>query len=955
MSSELESLQNSYLFGGNAPYVEELYEAYLDNPGSVPDNWRHYFDQLQHMPATDGQEATRDQAHAPIIESFAQRAKANAFVQRGQEPDLAVAMKQVHVQSLIAAYRTLGSRWADLDPLKRQDRPSIPELDPAFYGLTEADLDQVFSATNTYFTKATTMTLREILKALRDTYCRSIGVEFMHASDPAVKRWVQERLESTLSTPTLAADRKRHILQQLTEAEGLERFLHTKYVGQKRFSLEGGDSFIASMDEVVNHAGDSGVQEIVVGMAHRGRLNMLVNIMGKMPGDLFAEFEGHHAEGLTDGDVKYHNGFSSDLSTRGGPVHLSLAFNPSHLEIVNPVVEGSVRARQERRGADGYKQVLPVLVHGDAAFAGQGVVMETLNLAETRGYGTGGTLHLVINNQIGFTTSDPRDTRSTIYCTDVSKMIEAPVFHVNGDDPEAVVFATRMALDFRMQFGKDVVVDIVCFRKLGHNEQDTPSLTQPLMYKTIGAHPGTRKLYADKLTAQGVLKEGDGDQLVKDYRQYMEDGRRTIEPVLTDYKSKYSIDWSSYLNAKWTDQADTAVPITELKRIGEKLTVYPEGFAPHSLVTKLLNDRRAMARGEMNLDWGMGEHLAFATLVSAGYAVRITGQDSGRGTFTHRHAVLHDQNRERWDDGTYIPLQHVAEGQAPFTVIDSVLSEEAVLGFEYGYSCADPRTLTIWEAQFGDFVNGAQVVIDQFIVSGEAKWGRQSGLTMMLPHGYEGQGPEHSSARIERFLQLCADNNIQVVQPTTAAQIFHLLRRQMIRQFRKPLIILTPKSLLRNKDAGSPLSDLANGRFRPIIAEVDEAINPASVKRVLVCSGKVYYDLVNGRRERKDNTVAIIRAEQLYPFAHKTFETELRKYPKATEVVWVQDEPQNQGSWFYVQHHLYQNMSSGQKLGYAGRVASASPAVGYLAKHLEQQKALVEQAFGKFKTFMLTK
>jgi 2-oxoglutarate dehydrogenase E1 component len=942
MSSELESLQNSYLFGGNAPYVEELYEAYLDNPGSVPDNWRKYFDQLQHMPATDGQESTRDQAHAPVVESFALRAKANAFVQRGQEPDLTVAMKQVHVQSLIAAYRSLGSRWADLDPLKRQDRPGIPELDPAFYGLTEADLDQVFSATNTYFSKATTMTLRDIIKALKDTYCRSIGAEFMHASDPAVKRWVQERLESTLSAPTVTPERKKHILQQLTEAEGLERYLHTKYVGQKRFSLEGGESFIASMDELVNHAGESGVQEIVVGMAHRGRLNMLVNIMGKMPGDLFAEFEGHHAEGLTDGDVKYHNGFSSDLSTRGGPMHLSLAFNPSHLEIVNPVVEGSVRARQERRGADGYKQVLPVLVHGDAAFAGQGVVMETLNLAETRGYGTGGTVHLVINNQIGFTTSDPRDTRSTIYCTDVSKMIEAPVFHVNGDDPEAVVFATRLALDFRMQFGRDVVVDIVCFRKLGHNEQDTPSLTQPLMYKRIGVHPGTRQFYSDKLTAQGVLQAGEGDQFVKDYRRYMEDGRRTIEPVLTNYKSKYAIDWAPYLSAKWTDQADTAVPAAELKRIGEKLTTVPDGFTPHSLVTKLLNDRRAMARGEQNLDWGMGEHLAFATLVAAGYAVRITGQDSGRGTFTHRHAVLHDQNRERWDDGSYVPLQNVAESQAPFTVIDSVLSEEAVLGFEYGYSCADPNTLTIWEAQFGDFVNGAQVVIDQFIVSGEAKWGRQSGLTMMLPHGYEGQGPEHSSA-------------IQVVQPTSAAQIFHLLRRQMVRQFRKPLVILTPKSLLRNKDAGSPMSDLSSGRFRPIIAEVDDKINAASVKRVLVCSGKVYYDLINGRKERKDNTVAIIRAEQLYPFAHKTFEAELRKYPKATEVVWVQDEPQNQGSWFYVQHHLYQNMSSGQKLGYAGRVASASPAVGYLAKHLEQQKALVEQAFGKFKSFMLTK
>ncbi len=955
MSSEIESLENSYLFGGNAPYVEELYESYLDNPGSVPDNWRSYFDQLQNVPATDGHEATRDQAHAPIVESFAQRAKANAFVSRGQEPDLAVASKQVHVQSLIAAYRTLGSRWADLDPLKRQDRPPIPELDPAFYGLTEADLDQMFSASNTYFSKSDTMTLRDILKALRDTYCRSIGAEFMYMSDPAHKRWIQERLESTLSAPAVTPERKRHLLQQLTEAEGLERYLHTKYVGQKRFSLEGGDSFIASMDELVNHAGESGIQEVIVGMAHRGRLNMLVNIMGKMPGDLFAEFEGHHAEGLSDGDVKYHNGFSSDLSTRGGPVHLSLAFNPSHLEIVNPVVEGSVRARQERRGSDGFKQVLPVLVHGDSAYAGQGVVMETLNLAMTRGYGTGGTVHLVINNQIGFTTSDPRDVRSTTYCTDVSKMIEAPVFHVNGDDPEAVVFATRLALDYRMQFGRDSVVDIVCFRKLGHNEQDTPALTQPLMYKRIGVHPGTRKYYADKLTAQGVLKEGDGDQLVKDYRQYMEDGRRTIEPVLTNYKNKFAVDWTPYLGAKWTDQADTAVPLAELKRIGERLTQLPEGFTPHSLVTKLLKDRLGMARGEQNLDWGMGEHLAFATLVASGYTVRITGQDSGRGTFTHRHAVLHDQNRERWNDGTYIPLQNAADGQAPFTVIDSVLSEEAVLGFEYGYACTEPNTLTIWEAQFGDFVNGAQVVIDQFIVSGEAKWGRQCGLTLMLPHGYEGQGPEHSSARIERFLQLCADNNIQVVQPTSAAQIFHLLRRQMIRQFRKPLVILTPKSLLRNKDAGSPLKDLSNGRFSPIIGEVDDKIKAASVKRVLACSGKVYYDLVNGRRERGADNVAIVRVEQLYPFAHKTFESELRKYPNATEVVWVQDEPQNQGPWFYVQHHLYENMTAGQKLGYSGRPASASPAVGYLAKHQEQQKALVEQAFGKFKSFVLTK
>jgi len=956
MSSEKELLSNSYLFGSNAPYVEELYESYLDNPGSVADQWRDYFDQLQHQPAVDGSEVTRDQAHAPIIESFAQRAKANAFVRRVQEPDLAVASKQVYVQSIIAAYRSLGSRFAELDPLKRHDRPVIPELDPSFYGLTEADLDQVYSATNTYFTKADTMTMRDMLKALRDTYCRSVGAEFMHISDPTAKRWIQERLESTVGVPSFSPERKRHILQQITEAEGLERFLHTKYVGQKRFSLEGGESFIACMDEVVGHAGDNGVQEIVVGMAHRGRLNMLVNIMGKMPGDLFAEFEGKHAEGLTDGDVKYHNGFSSDLSTRGGPIHLSLAFNPSHLEIVNPVVEGSVRARQDRRNDEEGLQVLPVLVHGDAAFAGQGVVMETLNLAQTRGYGTGGTLHIVINNQIGFTTSDPRDTRSTLYCTDVVKMIEAPVFHVNGDDPEAVVYVTQLALDYRMKFHHDVVVDIVCFRKLGHNEQDTPSLTQPLMYKSIGKHPGTRKVYADKLVAQGVLAEGEPDQMVKDYRQLMEDGQRTIEPVLTDYKNKYATDWSSFLGAKWTDQADTGVPIAELTRIGEKLTTVPDGFTVHSLVNKLLTDRRAMARGEHNVDWGMGEHLAFATLVANGYAVRITGQDSGRGTFTHRHAVLHDQKRERWDDGTYIPLQNVTENQAPFTVIDSVLSEEAVLAFEYGYASAEPNTLTIWEAQFGDFVNGAQVVIDQFITSGEAKWGRQCGLTLMLPHGYEGQGPEHSSARIERFLQLCADNNIQVVQPTNGAQIFHVLRRQMIRPFRKPLVILTPKSLLRHKDATSPLSELANGQFVPVIGEQDEAIDPAGVKRVLVCSGKVYYDLVHTRQDTGRNDVAVLRIEQLYPFAHKSFQAELQKYSNAKEVVWVQDEPQNQGPWFYIQHHLYENMADGQRLGYAGRAASASPAVGYLAKHQEQQRNLLEQAFAtKFKSFMLTK
>ncbi|MFT3665808.1 2-oxoglutarate dehydrogenase E1 component [Piscinibacter sp.] len=945
---------NSYLFGGNAPYVEEMYEAYLDNPGSVPDNWRTYFDALQHVPATDGSNA-RDMAHAPVVESFAQRAKANAFAVKASASELAVARKQVHVQSLIAAYRSLGARWADLDPLKRQERPKIPELEPAFYDLSESDMDITFSATNTYFTTAEHQTLREILQALRETYCGTIGAEFMHITEPVEKRWWQQKLEAIRSKPSFTADEKKHILDRLTAAEGLERYLHTKYVGQKRFSLEGGESFIASMDELVQGAGKRGVQEMVIGMAHRGRLNVLVNTLGKMPKDLFAEFDHTAKEDLPAGDVKYHQGFSSDITTPGGPVHLSLAFNPSHLEIVNPVVEGSVKARLDRRGDKEGDSVLPVLVHGDAAFAGQGVVMETLALAQTRGYYTGGTVHLVINNQIGFTTSDPRDTRSTLYCTDVVKMIEAPVLHVNGDDPEAVVLCTQLALEYRQEFNKDVVVDIICFRKLGHNEQDTPALTQPLMYKKIGQHPGTRKLYGDKLVAQGVLPEGGPDDMVKAFRAAMDAGKHTVDPVLTNYKSKYSVDWAPFLGKKWTDAADTALPLTEVKRLAERITTLPEKFKPHPLVEKVLADRAAMGRGEINVDWGMGEHLAFASLVASGYAVRLSGEDCGRGTFTHRHSVLHDQNRERWDEGTYTPLQNVAEGQAPFVVIDSLLSEEAVLGFEYGYASAEPNTLTIWEAQFGDFANGAQVVIDQFIASGEVKWGRANGLTLMLPHGYEGQGPEHSSARLERFMQLAADNNMQVVQPTSASQIFHVLRRQMVRMFRKPLVLMTPKSLLRNKDATSPLSEFTRGEFKTVIGEVSAEIVHDKVKRVVACSGKVYYDLVKARAEKKHTDVAILRVEQLYPFPHKAFATEMKKYPNAVDVVWCQDEPQNQGAWFFVQHQIHENMLEGQKLGYAGRPASASPAVGYAHLHQDQQKALLDQAFGKLKGFVLTK
>jgi 2-oxoglutarate dehydrogenase E1 component len=943
---------STYLFGGNAPYVEEMYENYLENPGSVPDNWRSYFDALQHVPAADGSNA-RDVAHLPVVNAFAERAKQGTTkVVQASGADSELGRQRTAVQQLIAAYRNVGARWADLDPLKRTERPAIPELEPSFYGLRDADLETVFNTSNTFFGKDT-MSLRDLLNALRETYCGTIGAEYMYTTDHQQKRWWQQKLETARTNPKLNAEQKKHVLERLTAAEGLERFLHTKYVGQKRFSLEGGESFIVSMDELINEAGVKGVQEIVIGMAHRGRLNVLVNSLGKMPADLFAEFDHTAPEELPSGDVKYHQGFSSDVSTRGGPVHLSLAFNPSHLEIVNPVVEGSVRARMDRRGDPLGKQVLPIIVHGDAAFAGQGVVMETLALAETRGYSTGGTVHIVINNQIGFTTSDPRDSRSTLYCSDIVKMIEAPVLHVNGDDPEAVVLATQLALDFRMEFQKDVVVDIICFRKLGHNEQDTPSLTQPLMYKKIAQHPGTRKLYADKLAAQGL---GDtlGDDMVKAQRAAFDAGKNTSDPVLTNFKSKYAVDWSPFLNKKWTDAGDTAIPTAEWKRLAEKITTVPAGFTVHPLVKKVLDDRAAMGRGDVNVDWGMGEHMAFASLVASGYPVRLSGEDSGRGTFTHRHAVLHDQNREKFDTGTYTPLQNVAENQAPFVVIDSILSEEAVLAFEYGYASNDPNTLVIWEAQFGDFVNGAQVVIDQFIASGEVKWGRVNGLTMMLPHGYEGQGPEHSSARLERFMQLSADTNMQVVQPTTASQIFHILRRQMVRNLRKPLVILTPKSLLRNKDATSPLSEFTKGAFQTVIPDAKD-LKADKVKRVIACSGKVYYDLAKKREEKGTDDVAIIRVEQLYPFPHKAFSTELKKYPNLVDVVWCQDEPQNQGAWFFVQHYIHENMSDGQKLGYSGRAASASPAVGYSHLHQEQQKALVDGAFGKLKGFVLTK
>jgi len=944
MSEMKQFLDNSYLFGGNAPFIEDLYERYLVNPQSVPDEWRDYFDRMQVLPGS----STKDVARAPVEESFVQRAKRGEFGAARTMPTETLTPERLQVAALllVTAYRIAGSRWATVDPLKRQPRPNIPELEPAYYDLSEADLEQVVNAGS--FVGLDRTSLRNLLQALRDTYCRNIGFEYMFVSDRSQRQWIQERIEPVRASPSFTAAQKRHLLQKLTEAEHLERYLHTKYVGQKRFSLEGGESLIPSVDELIQRAGGNGVQEIVIGMAHRGRLNVLVNVLGKMPKDLFLEFEGKGAQELPSGDVKYHNGFSSDITTPGGPVHLSLAFNPSHLEIVNPVVEGSVRARQRRREDKTGDQVLPILVHGDAAFAGQGVVMETLNLSGTRGYGTGGTVHLIVNNQIGFTTSDPRDSRSTTYCTDVAKMVEAPIFHVNGDDPEAVLFATQLGLDFRNTFHKDVVIDIVCFRKLGHNEQDEPFVTQPLMYKKIGQHPGTRKLYADKLVAQKIIEESEPDRLIKAYRDTLDAGKQTVSPVLSNFKSKFAIDWAPFLNSKWTDHADTHVPLDELRRLSERMTSIPEDFKLHPTVARVIDARKQMAEGKTPVDWGMAETLAYASLLSNGYDVRLSGQDSGRGTFAHRHAVLHDQDRERWDQGSYIPLQHIGKDQGDFVVIDSVLSEEAVLGFEYGFSTAEPNALVIWEAQFGDFANGAQVVMDQFISSGETKWGRVCGLTQFLPHGYEGQGPEHSSARLERYLQLCAEHNMQVCVPSNAAQIFHLLRRQMLRPFRKPLIVMTPKSLLRKKEAASPIQDLANGSFQTVIPDTT-TVDEKGVKRIVACCGKVYYDLVFKRTELQKADTAIIRVEQLYPFPHKQFKAEMERYPNATEVVWCQEEPQNQGAWYQTAHYFRENMREDQKLYYAGRPASASPAGGYMARHNERQKTLVEQAFGKFK------
>lgn len=933
MMKEFE--KNSYLFGGNAPFVEELYEQYLTDPALVAQQWRDYFDGLQQTSAQIG----RDIPRAPIEASFRELAKQPRLaLQRSGTPDS--TRRQINLLRLISAYRVLGSRQSTLDPLQRMDIAQLPELDPGSYGFTDADMAVVFGTNITGMEQAT---LAKVLGFLKQTYSGNIGIEYMHITHPDERKWVQEWFESRRSTPDFPVERKLRILKQVTAAETLEQYLHKKYVGQKRFSLEGGDSLIAVMDWLVHASAAAGLQELVIGMAHRGRLNMLVNILGKLPRDLFSEFEGRANTELSSGDVKYHMGFSSDIATDDGTVHLNLAFNPSHLEIVNPVVEGSTRARQTRRGDLRGDEVMAVLIHGDAAFIGLGTNQGTLNLSQTRGYRTGGTVHVVINNQIGFTTSDLRDARSTIYCTDIAKMIDAPIFHVNGDDPEAACLVVQAALEFRMKFRKDVVVDLVCFRRHGHNEADDPFVTQPMMYKKIAAHAGVRRKYADRLIAEGVI-DGDGAEAMIDaYRAALDRGEHVEQTKLTEYRRMFAVDFTRFAGNHWRHPANTAVPQADLIRLTDKFTRVPEGFKLRSTVEKVIADRCEMARGNLPADWGMAEYLAYATLLTEGYGVRISGEDSGRGTFSHRHAVLHDQSREKWDQGAFVPLQFLSDNQAHFLVIDSILNEEAVLAFEYGYATSAPDELVIWEAQFGDFANGAQVVIDQFITSGEAKWGRLCGLVMMLPHGYDGQGPEHSSARIERYLQMCAEHNIQVVMLSESAQMFHVLRRQMLRPVRKPLVIIMSKRLLRFKDSMSTIDAFTDGAFRPVIGDPAEP-EAGKVRRVIVCAGQVYYDLANARRERANDEVAIVRLEQLYPFPTEELQAELAKYDLASELMWVQEEPRNQGAWSQIDHRLLKCLRPGQVLRYAGRKSSASPAVGYLSKHHAQLKAFLDEA-----------
>ena len=924
---------SSHMAGANAAYVEELYESYMEDPQSVSDTWRQIFDSL---PKVEGVELETN--HTSVKDQFRKLAALGPTARMSSAPVEGTPVsddRQVKVLQLINAFRFRGHQHANLDPLGLWKQERVRDLELSHHNLSDKDFDSVFNV-GSFAIGKDSMSLGELFKSLNRTYCGSIGAEYMHITDTDQKRWLQQKIESVQAKPEFSKDEKLTLLKGLTAADGMEKYLGSKFPGAKRFSLEGGDALVPMLKNLITNAGAAGTKEVVIGMAHRGRLNVLVNVLGKNPSVLFDEFAGKHDDSLGAGDVKYHAGFSSDFATPGGNVHLALAFNPSHLEIVNPVVMGSVRARLERRNDD-TNTVLPITIHGDSAIAGQGVVQETFNMSQTRGFAVGGTVRIVVNNQVGFTTSKTEDTRSTQYCTDIAKMVQAPIFHVNSDDPEAVAFVTQLALEYRNKFKRDVVIDLVCYRRHGHNEADEPNATQPLMYQKVKKHPVPRAIYADQLIAEGVIEQRDADRYLEEYRAALDHGACVVEEWRP--MTEHSVDWSPYLGHDWDTPYDGAISVEKLQELGEALTSFPEGHKLQSRVNKLYQDRKAMVSGEKKLDWGMAENLAYASLVDAGENIRMTGQDSGRGTFFHRHAVLHNQA----DGSTYMPLQNIREGQGEIEIYDSVLSEEAVMAFEYGYATAEPECLTIWEAQFGDFANGAQVVFDQFLSSGEAKWGRLCGLTMLLPHGYEGQGPEHSSARLERFLQMCADHNWQVCVPSTPAQVFNMLRRQVVRPMRKPLIVMSPKSLLRHPLATSSLEELAEGKFHNVISEIDD-INPKDVKRVVMCSGKVYYDLLDQRRKNEQTDVAIVRLEQLYPFPQEECAKVVAQYSHVTDWVWCQEEPQNQGAWYCSQHHFWQAIPDGAKLTYAGREASSSPAVGYVSVHNQQQKALVEDA-----------
>ena len=933
MSNKVMSawLTSSYLSGANSSYIELLYESYLQDPLMVDPEWRMIFDELPLI--SDKPEEVHSIIRTQIKEAVKKTKKCVNAHPRVVHNDA----KQVRVLQLIGSYRSRGHEVAKLDPLGLMKAEVIKDLDPSYHDLEGSALDESFNV-GSYAAGEKTMILRDLIASLKRTYCGSVGVEYMHISNAKEKSWLQNRIESCESTSSFSADTKIKFLQELTAAEGLERYLGAKFPGAKRFSLEGGDAFVPMLKALLQSAGEQGTQEIVLGMAHRGRLNVLVNVLGKKPTVLFDEFAGKYGVVNGSSDVKYHQGFSCDFQTTKGNVHLSLAFNPSHLEIVNPVVLGSVRARQERLASVG-KQVLAVTIHGDSAISGQGIVQETFNMSQARAFKVDGTVRIVLNNQIGFTTSNPEDTRSTRYCTDIAKMVQAPIIHVNGDDLEAVILATQIALDFRNTFKRDVVIDLVCYRRQGHNEADEPNATQPVMYQKIKEHLSPREIYAKQLEAEGIITKDDAQKLVDEYRDALDNGECVVKERQAIQRP--SVDWTPYLKHDWNTPYEPQFSRIRLTELGELISQYPKSHKLQARVKKIYADRLLMARGEKLADWGFAENLAYATLLDSKYNIRLVGQDSGRGTFFHRHAITYEQN----EGGRYIPLQNISEQQGHFDIYDSVLSEAAVLAFEYGYSTAAPKGLCIWEAQFGDFANGAQVVIDQFLSSGEQKWGRMCGLTVLLPHGYEGQGPEHSSARLERYLQLCAEHNMQVCIPSTPAQVYHMLRRQVIRAMRRPLIVMSPKSLLRHPLAVSSMDEFSSGTFLNAIAEIDK-LDLQAVNRVVLCSGKVFYDLLAKRRENELNNVAIIRIEQLYPFPEDEIKQIFNDYTHVYDFIWCQEEPQNQGAWYCSQHHLRCALPDGAKLYYAGRAASASTAVGYMSLHLKQQKTLVNEALG---------